>query len=617
MVWTAESRDASPEENESYRHWSFIPPSYPAVPEVQRADWVASPIDAFVAARLEKEELQPSPRANKLTLLRRVTLDLTGLPPTPDEIEAFLADDSPDAYLRLVDRLLISPRFGERMAVTWLDVARYADTNGYQQDMPRTQWNWRDWVIGAYNRNVPFDQFTIEQLASLLRGEAFARVAQTQDSRRAHFAPHAKRVIYLFQSGAPSQIDLFDHKPGLEKVHGTELPDSVRGNQRLTGMTSGQKSFPVTKPIAPFRPFGRNRVWLSTMLPWTGRIVDEICLIRSMHTEAINHDSGITYFQTGSQQPGKPSLGAWVSYGLGSQSQNLPAFVVLISKNTYDASQPLYSRLWGSGFLPSNYQGVKFRSSGDLVLYLNDPSAASLATRRRLLDAVTRMNELRASQVGDPEIQTRIAAYEMAYRMQMSVPELTDLSDEPASTFALYGQEARQPGTHAANCLLARRLAERGVRFIQLYHRGWDNHVKLPEDHPRRCAETDRGSAALVLDLKRRGMLDDTLVIWGGEFGRTIYAQGKLEGTGYGRDHHPRCFTMWLAGGGIKPGIVWGQTDDYCYNIVRDPVHIHELNATILHCLGLDHMQLTYEFQGLDQRLTGVEKVHPVTGVLA
>lgn len=450
--------------------------------------------------------------------------------------------------------------------------------------------------------------------ASLLRPEAFA---QPEGVFGTHFAPRAKRVIYMFQSGAPSQVDLFDHKLELEKMHGTELPDSVRGNQRLTGMTAGQVAFSVTKPISAFRPYGKQRIWLSTLLAWTGRIVDDICLIRSMHTEAINHDPAITCFQTGNQQPGKPSAGAWGSYGLGSFSQNLPAFVVLISNNTYANSQPLYSRLWNSGFLPSHYQGVKLRAGREAVLYLNDPAKASLATRHRLLDAVTRMNELRARQIGDPEIHARIAAYEMAYRMQMSVPDLTDLSDEPPSTFALYGEQARHSGTHAANCLLARRLAERGVRFIQLYHRGWDHHVKLPEDHPRRCDETDRGSAALVLDLKRRGMLDDTLVIWGGEFGRTIYAQGKLEGTGYGRDHHPRCFTTWLAGGGIKPGITWRETDDYCYNIVRDLVHVHELNATILHCLGLDHMQLTYEFQGLKQRLTGVEEVHPVTDILA
>jgi len=436
-----------------------------------------------------------------------------------------------------------------------------------------------------------------------------------------HFAPTAKRVIYMFQSGAPSQMDLFDYKPSLRKLHGKELPDEVRGGQRLTGMTAGQKSFPVTQPIAPFHQQGESGTWISDLLPWTARIVDDICIVKSMYTEAINHDPAITFFQTGNQIPGRPSLGAWATYGLGSANQNLPAFVVLLSKNTYGQAQPLYARLWGSGFLPSNYQGVKFRASGDPVLYLSNPAGADASARRRLLDGIAAMNQHRLDQTADPEINTRIAAYEMAYRMQMSVPELTDLSDEPESTFDLYGPEAREPGTHAANCLMARRLAERDVRFIQLYHRGWDHHSKIPVHHPELCRQVDRGSAALVMDLKQRGLLEDTLVIWGGEFGRTVYSQGKLAGNGYGRDHHPRCFSMWMAGGGIKPGISYGQTDDYCYNIVdkqRYGVHVHDLNATILNQLGINHEKFTFRFQGLDYKLTGVEAgVHPVHDILA
>ncbi|MBI1368521.1 MAG: DUF1501 domain-containing protein [Planctomycetes bacterium] len=430
------------------------------------------------------------------------------------------------------------------------------------------------------------------------------------------FAPRAKRVIYLFQSGAPSQMDLFDYKPTLEKLHGQNLPDSVRGNQRLTGMTAGQSSFPVAKAIAPFHQHGRSGTWISDLLPHTAKIVDDIAIIKTVHTEAINHDPAITFFQTGNQQPGRPSLGSWATYGLGSNNQNLPAFVVLLSQNTYPQAQPLYSRLWGSGFLPSNYQGVKFRSSGDPVLYLSDPSQANDVSRRRLLDAIGQINHQHMQAVGDPEIDTRVAAYEMAYRMQMSVPELTDFSNEPDSTFALYGEDARKPGTHAANCLLARRLAERDVRFIQLYQRGWDHHSNIPVEHPKLCKTVDQGSAALVMDLKQRGMLDDTLVIFGGEFGRTVYSQGKLAGTSYGRDHHPRCFSMWLAGGGIKGGVSHGTTDDYCYNIVDGGVHVHELNATILQCLGIDHSKLTYKYQGLDQRLTGVEEVEPVHAIM-
>jgi hypothetical protein len=434
-----------------------------------------------------------------------------------------------------------------------------------------------------------------------------------------HFPPRVKRVIYLCQSGAPSQIDTLDYKPTLDKLNGQELPESIRGGQRLTGMTSGQQSFPAAKSFMPFRQHGKSGQWISDLLPWHGKIADEICIIRSMYTEAINHDPAITLFQTGHQQPGRPSLGAWVSYGLGSESENLPAYVVLLDINSDSQAQPLYARLWGSAFLPSNHQGVKLRSSGDPVLYLNDPTGGDSQDRRQLLDGIARLNQLRQAQVGDPEINTRISAYEMAYRMQMSVPDLTSMADEPASTFELYGSDAKLPGTHAANCLLARRLAERGVRFIQVYHRGWDHHGGLPQRHPKIAQEVDQGSAALILDLKQRGMLDDTLVIWGGEFGRTVYRQGGNE-TSYGRDHHPRCFSIWMAGGGIRGGMTYGETDDWCYNIVdkqRYGVHIHDLNATILHLLGIDHQRLSYRFQGLDYRLTGVEEHHPVRDILA
>ena len=458
-------------------------------------------------------------------------------------------------------------------------------------------------------------------LASLLNPQLFA--AATQDKKvhgglagLPHFTPRAKRVIYLFEAGAPSQVDTLDYKPTLEKLHGTELPDSIRKGQRLTGMTSGQKSFPVAKNFVPFKQYGRSGAWMSDLLPHIGGIADDICVVKSLHTEAINHDPAITFFQTGSEQPGRPSIGAWASYGLGSECADLPAFAVLISKNTYGAPQPLYARLWGSGFLPSNHQGVKLRSTGDPVLYLKDPAGAGDASRRQMLDGLAQLNALRQAELGDPEIASRIEAYEMAYRMQMSVPDLTDLSKEPESTFKLYGEDAKVPGTQAYNCLLARRLAERGVRFIQLYHRDWDHHSNLPREHPRQARETDQPSAALVTDLKQRGMLDDTLIVWGGEFGRTVYSQGNLVVGNFGRDHHPRCFSAWLAGGGIKPGISYGATDDYCYNVAENPVHVHDLQATLLHCLGVNHERLTHRFQGRDYRLTDVHgKV--VKGILA
>jgi hypothetical protein len=422
-----------------------------------------------------------------------------------------------------------------------------------------------------------------------------------------HFAPTAKRVIFLHQSGGPSQLDLFDYKPALHKRQGSELPASVRMGQRITGMTSGQSSLPVASPIFQFKQYGKSGAWVSDLLPHTAKIVDDITIVKTMNTDAINHDPAITFIQTGSQQPGRPSLGSWVSYGLGSENENMPAFVVLLSQaQAINTDQPLFSRLWSSGFLPSSHQGVRFRAGSDPVLYIKDHPGISRSTRRSMLDSIAAMNKMHSAVYGDPEIETRIGQYEMAYRMQTSVPELMDLSKEPDSTFEMYGPDSRKPGTYAANCLLARRLAERNVRFVQLYHRGWDQHNDLPRDLALQCKGTDQPTAALITDLKQRGLLDDTLVIWGGEFGRTVYCQGKLTETNYGRDHHPRCFAMWAAGGGVKRGLVLGETDDYSYNIVSDPVHIHDLQATILHCLGVDHTRLTFKFQGRHFRLTDV-----------
>ncbi len=430
-----------------------------------------------------------------------------------------------------------------------------------------------------------------------------------------HFPPTAKRVIYLFQSGGPSHIDLFDHKPGLEKIHGQDLPDSVRQGQRLTGMTSGQKNLPVCKSLAAFQQRGESGQWISDLLPHTAKVADHLAVIRSMHTEAINHDPGITFINTGSQFPGRPSMGSWVSYGLGSTNENLPAYVVLVSQGTgKNPGQPIFSRLWGSGFLPSNHQGVQFRSGKDPVLFINDPAGVARSDRRAMLDDLAGLNRMRHDELADPEILTRISQYEMAFRMQTSAPDLADLSDEPDSIFALYGDDARRPGTFAYNCLLARRMAERGVRFTQLFHRGWDQHDNLPTHLANQCRDTDQASAALITDLQQRGLLEDTLVIWGGEFGRTVYSQGQL---GNGRDHHGRCFSMWAAGGGIKAGTSYGTTDDYSYNIVENPVHIRDLNATLLHCLGMDHNRFTFRFQGLNQKPTGVEAAKVVSGILA
>ena len=419
-----------------------------------------------------------------------------------------------------------------------------------------------------------------------------------------HFAPKAKRIIYLVQSGGPSQLDLFDHKPLLQERNGEELPDSIRQGQRLTGMSGNQSTLPLAGAQFKFRRHGECGMWVSELLPHTAGIVDKLCFVRSMHTDAINHDPAITFFQTGSEIAGRPSLGSWLSYGLGSANRNLPAFVVLVTRDK--GGQPLYARLWGNGFLDSRHQGVQLRAGADPVLYLADPEGVSPASRRRMLDGIRALDELQQQRSSDPSVRSRIAQYELAHRMQMSVPEVTDLSDEPDSTFDLYGEDARRPGSFAANCLLARRLAERDVRFIQLYHQGWDQHGGLPAGIRVQCRETDQPSAALVLDLERRGMLEDTLVIWGGEFGRTNYSQGRLTANDYGRDHHPRCFTMWMAGGGMKPGTIHGETDEYGYNVVRDPVHVHDLNATVLHQLGFDHERLTFHHQGRDFRLTDV-----------
>lgn len=458
-------------------------------------------------------------------------------------------------------------------------------------------------------------------LSALLGGEASASSNRLADGGALpglpHFAPRAKRVIYLTQSGAPSQVDLFDYKPLLEKYKGQDLPDSVRQGQRLTTMTAGQKNLPIQPSRFAFKQHGKCGAWVSELMPHTAGIVDDLCFIKSMHTESINHAPGMCLFLTGGEQPGRPSAGAWLSYGLGTMNRDLPAFVVLLSRDRHGTcGQLLFEYYWGSGFLPSKYQGVKFRAAGDPVLYLTNPPGVSAAARRALLDDLGKLNARRFQETGDPEIQTRIAQYEMAYRMQTSVPELSDITKEPASVREMYGPDVEKPGTFARNCLLARRLAERGVRFIQLFHVGWDTHRNLVKEITMQSEDTDRASAALVKDLKQRGLLDDTLVIWAGEFGRTVYSQGDLDDPTAGRDHHGRCFTVWMAGGGVKPGFSYGETDDYSYNVVKDPVHVHDFQATMLHLLGIDHERLTYRFQGRDFRLTDVAG-HAVKGVLA
>jgi uncharacterized protein DUF1501 len=420
-----------------------------------------------------------------------------------------------------------------------------------------------------------------------------------------NFPVTAKRVIYLFQHGAPSQLDLFDYKPALGKQRGTDLPESIRNGQRLTGMSAFQTKFPTAPSIFKFAQYGESRAWLSEILPHTAKVVDDLAIIRSMQTEQINHDPAVTFFQTGFQLAGRPSIGSWISYGLGSENKDLPAFIVMVSQGVGN-TQALADRMWNSGFLSTEYAGVKFRSGHDPVLFLSNPEGYETSARRRFLDDLGKMNQLNEHKFQDPEISTRIAQYEMAYRMQASVPDLTDLSKEPDSVFEMYGPDCRKPGTYAANCILARRLAERGVRFIQLFHRGWDQHSNLPKELAGQCLQTDQPTAALIQDLKQRGMLKDTLVIWGGEFGRTVYSQGTLTETNYGRDHHPRAFTMWMAGGGVKGGQTYGETDDYSYNVVKNPVDIHDLHATILRCFGVDHTKLTYRYQGRRFRLTDV-----------
>lgn len=445
-------------------------------------------------------------------------------------------------------------------------------------------------------------------LATLLQTSARAEVAT-------HHAPKAKRIIYLFQSGAPSQMDLFDPKPVMTDKRGSELPDSIRMGQRLTTMTSGQSSFPIAPSIFKFAQHGQSGMWMSEILPHMSEIVDDLCMIRTLHTEAINHDPAITFCQTGSQLAGRPSIGAWASYGLGSDNQDLPAYVVLTSFGSgRPDDQPLYDRLWGAGFLPTMHQGVKFRNQGDAVLYLSNPPGIAPSVRRRTLDRINQLNKQHHDALRDPEIEARIAQYEMAFRMQSSVPELLELKNEPQHILEMYGPDVSRPGSYAANCLLARRLAERDVRFVQLFHMGWDHHGGLPNAIKGQCKDTDQPTAALIRDLKQRGLLGDTLIVWGGEFGRTIYSQGGITATDYGRDHHPRCFTVLMAGAGVERGLTYGVTDDYCYNIVENPVHVHDLNATILHLMGIDHTRLTYRYQGRDFRLTDIhgQVVHDV-----
>jgi Protein of unknown function (DUF1501) len=457
----------------------------------------------------------------------------------------------------------------------------------------------------------------------LLGGTALSQLlaAESQAANKPsfpHFAPKAKRVIYLYQEGAPSQLDTFDYKPQLQSMFGTELPAAVRGTQRLTGMTAAQKGLPIAPSIFKFNRYANQQdgIWVSDLLKHTGGMANEICVINSMMTEQINHGPGVTFMQTGFQIPGRPSMGAWLSYGLGSANKNLPSFVVMISQGR-GQMQALFSHLWGAGFLPGEHQGVQFRAAADPVLFLNDPKGMNRSDRRKVLDMIADLNQRESQRSGDPEVLARIAQYEMAYRMQTSVPDLSDLKDEPESILNMYGPDVRKPGTYAYNCLMARRMAERDVRFIQLYHRGWDHHGSVVKDLPLQCQDVDQAQAALLKDLRQRGLLDETLVLWGGEFGRTIYCQGELTPTQYGRDHHPRCFSIWMAGGGIKGGISYGKTDDFSYNITENPVTAHDLHATILRCMGIDHDRLTFKSQGLDLKLTGVEPSKVIKEILA
>ncbi len=454
----------------------------------------------------------------------------------------------------------------------------------------------------------------LQRFGGGLGGIALANMLHGETGDGLHHPAKAKRVIYLFQSGGPSQIDLFDHKPKLTEETGKELPDSVRQGQRLTGMSGNQASLPLVGSPFKFAQHGKSGHWVSDRLPHTAKIADDLCIVKSMYTEAINHGPGVTFMQTGSQFPGRPSMGAWLSHGLGTMNRNLPNFVTLVTKGK--GGQPLVSRLWGSGFLPGKHAGTRFRPDKDAILYLNSPKGVTSEGRRKMLDRLKDLHELQLDRTGDPRLETRIAQYEMGYRMQSSIPEVTDLGKEPESTFKLYGEDARKPGTFAANCLLARRLAEQDVRFIQLYHPGWDQHGGLPGGISRQCKETDQASAALVTDLKARGMLEDTLVIWGGEFGRTNYCQGKFNANNFGRDHHPRCFSIWMTGGGAKPGYLHGHTDEYSYNVAENGVHVHDFHATIMHLLGIDHERLTYKYQGRHFRLTDVHG-HVVKPIIA
>ena len=468
-------------------------------------------------------------------------------------------------------------------------------------------------ACGNYNSLSTRREF-LGRLGMGLGGLALSSLVNPALATGTDLIPRAKRIIYLFQSGGPSQFELFDYKPQVNAMHGQELPESVRKGQRLTGMTGFQNTLPLARSHFSFAQFGDSKTWVSELMPYTAEIVDELCFVKSMHTEAINHDPAITFFLTGSQIAGRPSFGSWLSYGLGTENENLPAFCVLITKDK--GGQPLYARLWGNGFLPSQHQGVQFRSGVDPVLYLSNPAGVSSKQRRMQLDRLRELHQLKAGAPGWERIESRISQYEMAYRMQTSVPDVMDLANEPDYIFDLYGEDAREPGTFAANCLLARRLAERGVRFIQLFHQGWDHHAGLPSGIKVQSRETDQPSAALVRDLKQRGMLEDTLVIWGGEFGRTNYCQGRLTDVDYGRDHHPRCFTLWMAGGGVRSGFSYGETDDLGYNVVRDPVHVHDLQATLMHLLGIDHERLTFRYQGRRYRLTDVHG-HVVKDLLA
>ena len=458
-------------------------------------------------------------------------------------------------------------------------------------------------------------------LASMLGRQASGDVSKPVNMYPAlsgfpHFAPRAKRLVYLHMNGAPSQIDLFDHKPRLHDYFDQELPDSIRNGQRITTMTSGQKRFPVAPSKFKFDRCGQSGIEMSELVPHMKTIADEIAMVRSVHTEAINHDPACTFIMTGSEVPGKPSIGSWLSYGLGSDCQNLPSFVVF-TPTVKNPSQALFTRMWSSGFLPSKYDGVKLRGSGDPVLYVKNPPGVSPGDRRTMLDALSELNRKTYDRFGDPETQSRIAQYEMAFRMQASVPDLTDLSNESKKTLEMYGPNATKPGTYAHSALLTRRLIERDVRVVQILHRGWDQHGSLPAQIKNQCMDVDQPTAALIKDLKQRGLLEDTLVVFGGEFGRTVYCQGKLTRENYGRDHHPRNFCIWMAGGGVRPGITYGATDDFSYNITKDPVHLNEVNATILHLMGVDHSRFVFPFQGLEQRLTGVEEVEPVKAIMA